>query len=202
MSVNPDTVLIELGSARDQGPRPTCLSFSISEIHRAAIALDELLSPESLHRLAATRAKKLIGEGLLFHEAKQGLHTDGQTTELKWPYDEPKALDVGCIFHRADATSLPFDHDIVVATLKSGIPIGLIIDVDLTFFGHASESSLELTPTSQVQGRHAIVICGVRTSFPKFEYLIKKPWGTGWGVKGYAWLTHNHVSGRTPILVD
>lgn len=201
MPVDPTELLINLGAARDQGARPTCLSFSLSEIHRAAITFDALLSPESLHRQASARAKKAISEGLAFHEATDSLNADGQATEKDWPYHTEKPLNASCTFHRIAAVSLPFDHTTVIAAIKSGLPIGLIIDVDLTFFGYIGPVALDLTASSQVQGRHAVVICGFRPSAGSFDYLVKNSWGGNWGVKGYAWLTSYHISARSPFLV-
>lgn len=201
MPANLTQLTIDLGDARDQGPRPTCLSFSLSEIHRAALSLGELLSPESLHRRAAARAGKSPSDGLTLHEAIVSLNGDGQTTEVDWPYNSDKALNAACAFHCANGTSLPFDHAVVVAALKSKRPISLIIDVDLTFFGYNGNTPLDLNPTSQIQGRHAVVVCGVRAACGSFDYLIKNSWGSGWGNSGYAWLTLKHVSARSPLLV-
>lgn len=201
MSVDPNQLLVDLGGARDQGARPTCLSFSLSEIHRAAIALGELLSPESLHRQAAARASKRFSEGLALHEATDSLSTDGQTTEANWPYNADSALNAGSAFHRATAASAPFDQKFIVAALRSSQPLGLIMDVDLTFFSHVSTAALALTTGAQIQGRHAVVICGLRVSTGGVDYLIKNSWGIDWGMNGYAWLTHEHISARSPLLV-
>jgi hypothetical protein len=201
MSVDLPELLIDLGEARDQGPRPTCLSFSLSEIHRAEIELSELLSPESLHRKATGRFKKPISHALTIQEATSSLNADGQTTEAAWPYNAEEALYANCSYYRAGVASLPFTHEAIVETLRSGKPLGLVIDVDMTFFSYTGSASLALSDNSQVQGRHALVTCGVRACAGKFEYFIKNSWGNSWGMNGYAWLTFEHISGRSPFLV-
>jgi hypothetical protein len=202
MPTEPGEITIDLGNARDQGPRPTCLSFSLSESHRAAIAHRELLSPESLHRKAAALAKKVPSEGLALHEAVTGLSIEGQTTEADWPYNSEQPLDVGCLLYRRTAIALQFEHVHIVTAIQSGLPISLIINVDLTFFGCDGQSAVDLIASSPIQGRHAVVICGYRTAGGGHEYLIKNSWGGAWGDRGYAWLTTNYIFGRSPQLVQ
>lgn len=192
---------MDLGEARDQGQRPTCLSFSLSEIHRAARGFDDLLSPESLHRRAAVRAGKPASDGLTLSDAIVSLNADGQTMEDDWPYNSDQASNTECVFHCASGKLHPFDHAIVLTSIKANCPISLIIDVDVSFFTCDGITPLDLTPISQIQGRHAVVICGVRASSGSYDYLIKNSWGSGWGNSGYAWLTLSHVSARSPLLV-
>lgn len=192
---------IDLGAARDQGPRPTCLSFSLSDIHRSAIGFSELLSPESLHRLAAQRAKKHHNVGLTLQEAIEGLSHHGQTTEPAWPYNSKNATEPACTFHKAKAVYLPFDHMIIAAAIGAGKPISLIIDIDTAFFRYKGAEALDLVANTQIQGRHAVVICGLRTVGGGSEYLVKNSWGVGWGDLGHAWLTSGFVSARSPLLL-
>lgn len=192
---------IELGAARDQGPRPTCLSFALSEIHRVAIGFEQLLSPESLHQRACLLASKPKEAGLTVLEAADSLNQNGQTTELAWPYNIDSPIEPGCTFHRAKPIDLKFLSQAVVDRLLTGSPISLIIDIDSTFFVCDGITPLALLSRSQVQGRHAVVICGIHRVHQETHYFIKNSWGASWGSSGYAWLTEEYVLGRSPQLI-
>lgn len=192
---------IDLGKARDQGARPTCLSFALSEIHRSAINFEELLSPASLHCHATKRALKSSEMGLTVSEAANALQHDGQTTELAWPYDMEASPQSEYVCYQTSAVSEPFSEKAILDLIQDGTPIGLIIDIDLSFFRCNGSIALSLSSEQIIEGRHAVVICGLRTASPGMEYLIKNSWGDGWGSQGYAWLTRDFIVGRSPQLV-
>lgn len=192
---------IDLGPARDQGQRPTCLAFSLSEVHRAGLACSHLLSPESLHRLGAKRASKSYDLALSISEAIVGLELDGQTTEAAWPYNSEEAVDEKCCYFKVAATASKFDEALVMLVLNTAEPIVLAVDVDMAFCTYLASTTLDFDPQSRIQGRHAVVICGCRQGPGGPEYLIKNSWGEGWGDKGYAWVALAYIIARTPELV-
>ncbi len=191
----------QLGASRDQGDRPTCLSFAISETHGSAIRSGELLSPESLHRLSARRARQLPEKALTPLQAVDGLENDGQTIELAWPYHSEKPQDPNCAYHTAKALISKFDTLAVVKSIQSKLPACLILDIDLPFFLCNGVDVLQPDPASKVEGRHAIVICGFRDGPNGKEFYIKNSWGDGWAAKGFGWLSEQYVSARSPILI-
>lgn len=192
---------IDLGAARNQGQRPTCLAFSLSEIHRVRRGVLDLLSPESLHRLGAQRAKKSPDLALFISEAIAGLDQDGQTTEVAWPYHSEQPVDTNCLYHKILATPSGFDEDEAISALRAGEPIVLVVDIDLAFYGYLAATTLDFDPNQQIQARHAVVICGCRAGPAGPEYLIKNSWGESWGDKGHAWVTLAYIVGRTPELI-
>jgi hypothetical protein len=192
---------IELGMARDQGPRPTCISFSFSDTHLAQRRLKELLSPESLHQLATQRAAKVSGQGLTLKEATEGLRLDGQSTEAAWPYGNELPLDAACDFHKASAQGLSFDPNLVRRLVCAGEVLSLILDVDTAFFSYLAGATLDLDAASVVHARHAVVICGFRENVGGLAYFIRNSWGPGWGENGHAWIASAYILARSPQLV-
>ncbi|WP_442802190.1 C1 family peptidase [Sphingobium sp. CR2-8] len=192
---------IDLGLARDQGPHPTCLSFAVSDIHRVVRDPKELLSPESLHRQASLRACRPVAYALTIDAAIDSLALDGQASELDWPYRSENPLNASCEFHQAHVMDKPFDGSTVERSLKCGRAIGLVINIDAPFFACTGLAPLDLLNNAKIEGRHAVVICGLRPSGGSYEYSIKNSWGEGWGTRGYAWLTAKYILARSPRLI-
>lgn len=192
---------IDLGASRNQGQRPTCLAFSLSEVHRARRGVLDLLSPESLHRLGAKRARKSPDLGLFISEAIAGLEQDGQATEAAWPYNSERPVDESGVYHKIQALPSDFDEATAVDALRAGNPIALVVDIDMAFYTYLANTTLDFDPNLQIQARHAVVICGCRISPTGAEYLIKNSWGEGWGDKGHAWVALAYIAARTPELI-
>lgn len=79
-----------LPSARDQGARPTCLAFAVSDAHMVAGKRPGLLSPEYLHFHAARRANVVISAGVGLGSVRQALSLDGQPLEGECPYSDTR----------------------------------------------------------------------------------------------------------------
>lgn len=191
----------ELAPARDQGDRPTCLSFAISETHRSAISSRELLSPESLHRRSALRARKLPEHALTPLQVMEGLEQEGQTNEVAWPYHSENPHDPNCTYFTATSALLAFDIAIIEHTIRSGRSLCLVLDIDLNFFLSNGADALEIDFNSVIQGRHAVALCGFRDGPSGKEFYIKNSWGDGWAAMGFAWLTEQYVLARSPLLI-
>lgn len=192
---------IDLGEARDQGKRPTCLAFALSEIHQANQNLQILLSPESLHYAGTQRVKKSLDIGLTVQEASTALDQDGQTTEASWPYNSGAPLDASCIYYTLTVLVSHFGEPTIMTALQAGYPIVLIVDVDMAFFTCSPTDAIDLDQNLQVQARHAVVICGCRQGPRGTEFLIKNSWGKDWGDNGYAWVTQAYIAARSPELI-
>jgi hypothetical protein len=69
------------GPIRDQGPRPTCLAFAISDLHAALRGPWEPLSCEYLFYHAQRRANRKPHEGTLLTSALDAVRHEGQPHE-------------------------------------------------------------------------------------------------------------------------
>lgn len=72
---------------RDQGRRPTCTAFAVSDTHASARAELVALSPEHLHYHGAVRSGSADpDQGIYLETALEALEHDGQCGEAGWPY--------------------------------------------------------------------------------------------------------------------
>lgn len=76
-----------LGPVRDQGRRPTCLSFAASAVHEQARTAPDPLCVEWLFYHAAQRAGTGPREGTKLPDTRRVLHDLGQPLERIWPYN-------------------------------------------------------------------------------------------------------------------
>src|SRR5438270_597211 len=74
------------GPARDQGARPTCLAFAMSDAHAAMIEPWNPLSCEYLFFHAQRRVAKPPHTGASMSATREAVELDGQPVESDWPY--------------------------------------------------------------------------------------------------------------------
>jgi predicted secreted protein len=76
----------QLGPTRDQGSRPTCLSFALSDCHRIKRASNDDLSPECIHSISSKEMGHSGDRAISLSSALHTLKGSGQTYEHEWPY--------------------------------------------------------------------------------------------------------------------
>jgi len=74
------------GPARDQGARPTCLAFAVSDAHAVLREPWTALSCEFAFYHAQRRARRPPTAGARLVEMLATLKEDGQPVESDWPY--------------------------------------------------------------------------------------------------------------------
>lgn len=195
-------VILDLGVVRDQGPRPTCLSFAISDVHKIQIPIDEHLSPESLHQAATIHGNSDVEDGVSIASALSALMNDGQTTEGNWPYNSPQCLDTTLPFYSRAATVTLFDPAAVASCLAVGIPVVAILNIGEEFFLHSGEQVLNLTSGATVEACHAVAITGHRSIAGQNEFLIRNSWGARWGMNGLAWISSDYLQSRSTAVIQ
>src|SRR2546423_1759253 len=76
----------QFGPARDQGARPTCLVFAMSDAHAALRSGWTPLSVEYAFYQAQRRAGRPPKEDTLIWSLLEALRENGQPEESGWPY--------------------------------------------------------------------------------------------------------------------
>src|ERR1700741_3543585 len=112
------------GPARDQGARPTCLAFAISDAHAALREPWTALSCEFAFYHAQRRAGRPPTAGARLPEMLATLKEDGQPLESDWPYlaSLPSDLDSyrppeNLAVFRRNGESRPVGVDEIIARL-------------------------------------------------------------------------------------
>jgi papain like protease len=193
------------GPARDQGARPTCLSFATSDVHTATrtprfIVLSvEYLYYKAVQRTSLPPSKsgvsiKTIGEALEF---------DGQPVEADWPYLPalPKDLSLWkppgglSVFKKRIGNGRP-DVANVVSLLDQDHPSVVVARLSETFYQPDQDGFVTPRAHDPDTGIHAVVAVGHGWRGSDLAILVRNSWGSDWGVDGYGWLSATYLTAR------
>lgn len=205
----------EFGEVRDQGPRPTCLAFAVSDAHAANRPGWVPLSCEYAFYHAQRRGQRPPSVGSRLFDMLSAVRDNGQPQEENWPYlsSNPTDLstwkppaDVGELFRReSDVKQRHLDD--IIHTLDGGSPVLVIMCLSDSFYNCAGHGIiLQSTGEKPDQARrHAVVAVGHGMIKGERSVLIRNSWGTTWGDGGHAWLTESYLIPcliRTAILSE
>lgn len=191
------------GQPRDQGPRPTCLAFAVSDTHAAVRPGWEPLSCEYLYYHAILRDGASPGDGITRAAILAAVEHDGQPAETGWPYlastpaDVASWLppaDVGDVFRRDGETQgASFDDawSLVIAGRPAIVAMKLSDEFYLPHEG-VVDSGEPPDPTRL----HAVVAVAAGHRDLSRLLLVRNSWGSAWGVGGHAWLTERYLAPR------
>ena len=194
------------GSVRDQGERPTCLAFAVSDLHAGLRESWEPLSCEFLFYHAQRRANRPPTVGATLLAMLEALRYDGQPHEEKWHYlaatPADAALwqppqDVGEVFRRAGEHK-PNTVDEIISGLDQGRPILVLLYLSISFYLTGPNGLVDPPAGEQpdITRRHAVVAIGHGTHGGQRVVLVRNSWGDGWGWGGHAWLTEEFLKPR------
>lgn len=196
----PKMLLDGYGSpARQQGRRPTCLAFALSDLNRPEAPAD--LSPEFLYRAAAILSPAWTPGGGITFDAMREASRAGQPEEVAFPYspeeptlpipDLPSGLrHYGQVLRRVSA-----DPTDIACFLFAGQPVGLGLRVTPEFF--RPEDGLVSSSNQVMAGLlHAVVAIGVGNEEGSSEpwFYVRNSWGPQWGINGHAWISGAYIS--------
>ena len=194
------------GVVRDQGDRPTCLAFAVSDAHAGLRDSWIPLSCEFLFYHAQRRSGRPPTVGATLPATLDALRHDGQPCEEKWPYlaalpadvaSWQPPQDVGAVYQRAGVQGQNTVHEII-AELDGGRPVLVLMNLSMSFDLAGPEGVVDLTAgeVPDITRRHAVVAIGHGTHQGRRVILVRNSWGEGWGRCGYAWLTEEFLGPR------
>ncbi len=192
---------------RNQGERPTCLSFALSDAHALTKGISEFLSPEYLFYHSVQRtAKKDPSEGTGVSEAMDALHEEGQPTEADCPYRP--VLDSKLVpgsfskIYRTRCECIPCDLEEVRACLDEEVPVLLGVRLTFSFYGLKPDSYILSDKDDRgVNSAHALLAVGYGELEGELHFLIRNNWGNEWGLEGHCWLGRRYLESQLVVAM-
>lgn len=191
------------GLPRDQGARPTCLAFAMSDINRFHSSAP-MLSAEYLYRSAAHQTPGWQpGDGTYLRHAIAVTKSPGLPEESVLPYQaaEPtlplsalpstgKTPFFSNLFSGGNAITAKALAD----QLAQGIPVGLVIKLTVEFY-QPKDALVGYSPMVLPNERHAVIATAAGKHHATGEdYIrVRNSWGPRWGDSGHAWLHANYI---------
>lgn len=198
----------QLGPARNQGSRPTCLAFAFSDGHAAQRGDPEPLSVEHLyfHAVQRTAGRDPHG-GVTMPTCIAALVGDGQSVETGWPYLDP-LTDLAGWTPPASATpvfrrrSEPAGGSIegILNELDAERPVVIALLLGERFYGPAPDGRIVPGPGDPDTDYHAVLAVGHGRNGTEPFILVRNSWGAEWGLEGHAWLSAAYLRPRLYAL--
>ena len=190
-------------SIRHQGSRPTCLAFALSDVNSADQHTSFVLSVEYLYASAALGMPGWRpGDGLILSCGIGAVASPGQPTEQEVPYTltEPvvplRPLKLYNPMYRSCLRRPSPSVQEIIATTDSGKPLGLIVNLTLTFYAPSQPDGIvEFQDLALPNRKHAVLAVGYGIDNDTTEpyVLIRNSWGKQWGLNGYGWVSQKYI---------
>lgn len=190
-------------TVRDQGPRPTCLAFALSDAHSAARKAGHHSAEYLFYHAVQRTASKDPSKGLTMAAGTAALEHDGQPVEADWAYLPalPKAPhswsppQAKTLFRAIGANRKMTLKD-VRRELDAGVPFVLGVRISRAFVRVDEKGILPDLLSDSDCGGHAMVAVGHGEIKGKPAILIRNSWGLTWGDRGHAWLEDSYLVPR------
>lgn len=193
--------------ARDQGLRPTCVAFALSELNLVAAKGVQALSPEYLYQGAALRTPKWVPNAGVPLDAALAAAIEGQPSEPDYPYQpgEPSCpvppLPKGLTRYSMKIQLSKPDTSKIVEVLRRDRPMGLGLRLTNSFYNPA-DGIVADEATSLKNVLHAVAIIGLGWIDSDPYFLVRNSWGADWGLAGNAWLSGNYINAHSICVLE
>ena len=192
---------LQFGLARHQGQRLTCLAFAASDLNQLVTSAPDELSPEFLYQQSGSMSVNWsAGDGLELLPTLAAAGKPGQPLEIHFPYQLTVSASVqapippsGAQMYAGALSAFMPTGDNVIAKIRQGQPIGLVVESTQTFF-YPTDGVIAFSTQIVPNALHAVLAVGVGEA-PDGEphVLIRNSWGVNWGHQGYAWLPKQYI---------
>ena len=184
----------KVGPIRDQGARPTCLSFATSAAHEIKRASTPL-APEALYRFALIHDGAWCG-GISIRGITSALEADGQCFEIDWPYGALEPVNSKTEFFRSQSVLIADSPlEFTLEALAAGKSLVVAIAITSAWFDVSDNGQIQCVDTNEpALGHHAVVAIGYDET--DRQLLIRNSWGEGWGSGGYGHLPYEVFAAR------
>ena len=197
------------GPPRDQGQRPTCLAFAMSDTHAAVRGPWADLSCEFLFHHAKKRELTPPTIGAKTSSIREALEHDGQPVEDDWKYLDALPADLtqwvppakmGTVFRRT-TTMLAGGFDEAWAKVEAGSPVLIVMTISNAFYMPDSAGVVNSAEAPDPASRHAVVATATGEHAGVKCLLGRNSWGETWGLQGHAWLAEPYLKPRISLMV-
>jgi hypothetical protein len=194
----------QLGEARDQKQRPTCMAFAASDGHAAARDSHEALSTEFAYFHAVRRRSPFNPHaGVSFALVAESIRIDGQPREAVWPYlpalptrvaDWKPPEKCSPIFRRRYQIETP-SIERLYECLDESRPVVIAMSISAAFYSPSSNGVVSASADPPLNS-HAVLAVGYGKTSASRVILIRNSWGVEWGLKGHVWLAEGYLKPR------
>lgn len=198
----------QLGPARNQGSRPTCMAFAFSDGHAAARKVLEPLSTEHLYFNAVQRTPGRDAHGgVNMPTCIAALAGDGQCAEVGWPYLDlapasdrwtPPATATPSFKIKSEASSNSIAT--ITAELDAERPVVVALLLEERFYAPGPEGAIVPGAGDTDTDYHAVLAVGHGRDESQPYLLVRNSWGSEWGLDGHAWVAASYLEPRLYAL--
>ena len=198
----------QLGPARNQGSRPTCIAFAFSDGHAVVRRAAQPMSVEHLYFNAVQRTPSRDPDaGVNMPTCTAALGLDGQCVEAGWPYLDfvPNAKHWVCpatatpSFRRRSETTTN-STDAITAELEADRPVVIALLLGERFYAPDPEGRVRPGPGDSDTDYHAVLAVGHGCEGAEPYLLVRNSWGAEWGLEGHAWISALYLAPRLYAL--